>query len=169
MCEYFLQPVELQDLTGLTVYDVNHFEQEVLQQVTNDVLDSKTVSNTGEVPAMTLGVLGIEETEYERKIRTGEMTPFGSTDVPQKKSKRYIIVAMQIIGVPVNFEISLKMYLDLTTFSSEDMLEKYLISQSKLSTMIHKSKIKTSSTKKELIDKSKESGSEYFPTTDSGN
>lgn len=68
--------------------------------------------------------------------------------------------------------------MDLTTFRSEDMLEKYLLSQSKLSTMIHKSKIKTSSTKrelkintekKELIEKSKESGSEYFPTTDSGN
>jgi len=70
------------------------------------------------------------------------------------------------------------MYLDLITFSSEDMLEKYLVSQSKLSTMIHKSKIKTFSTKKEFkintekkerIEKSKESGSEYFPSTDSGN
>lgn len=67
------------------------------------------------------------------------------------------------------------MDLDLTTFSSEDMLEKYLVSQSKLSAMIHKSKIKSSSTKKELkINmekkeiKSKESGSEYFPSTDSG-
>lgn len=81
----------MQDLEGLTVYDVNHFEQEVLQQVTHDVLDTKTVFNTGEVPTMTLGALGIEETEYERKIRTGEMTPFGSTDVSQKKSKRYNI------------------------------------------------------------------------------
>lgn len=67
------------------------------------------------------------------------------------------------------------MDLDLTTFSSEDMLEKYLVSQSKLSAMIHKPKIKSSSTKKELkINmerkeiKSKESGSEYFPSTDSG-
>ncbi|XP_026820566.1 DNA excision repair protein ERCC-6-like [Rhopalosiphum maidis] len=138
------QPIELQDLTGLTVYDVNHFEQEVLQQVTNEVLDNKTIYNTVEVP--TLGVLGIEETENERKIRTGEMTPFGSTDVSQKNSK-----------------------------SSSEMLEKYLLSQSKLSTMIHKSKIKTSSTKKEFkinmepIEKSKESGSEYFPSTDSEN
>lgn len=65
----------------------------------------------------------------------------------------------------------------LTTFSSEDMLEKYLISQSKLSTMVHKPKIKSSSTKKDFkinmeskepIEKSKESGSEYFPSTDSG-
>lgn len=103
MYVYFLQPVELQDLTGLTMYDVNHFEQEVLQQVKNDVLDNKTVVNTGEVPMMTLGVLEIEETEYERKIRTGEMTPFGSTDVSQKKSKRYIIVVMQIIAVPIKF------------------------------------------------------------------
>lgn len=69
------------------------------------------------------------------------------------------------------------MYLDLKTFSSEGMLEKYLLSQSKLSTMVHKPKIKTSSTKKELkinterkepIEKSNESGSEYFPSTDSG-
>lgn len=74
------------------MYDVNHFEQEVLQQVTNEVLDNKTACNTGEVPAITLGVLGIEETENERKIRTGEMTPFGSTDISQKKSKRYIVV-----------------------------------------------------------------------------
>lgn len=65
----------------------------------------------------------------------------------------------------------------LTTFSSEDMLEKYLISQSKLSTMVHKPKIKTPDTKKDFkinmeskepIEKSKESGSEYFPSTDSG-
>lgn len=84
----------MQDLAGLTVYDVNHFEQEVLQQVTNDVLDCKTVFNTSEVSTMTLGALGIEETEYERKIRTGEMTPFGSTDVSQKKSKRYNIIVM---------------------------------------------------------------------------
>lgn len=41
---------------------------------------------------MTLGVLGLEETENERKIRTGEMTPFGSTDVSQIKTKRYIDV-----------------------------------------------------------------------------
>lgn len=143
------QPIELQDLTGLTMYDMNHFEQEVLQQVTNDVLDDKTVFNSGEFPAMTLGVLGIEETEYERKIRTGEMTPFGSTDVSQKKSR-----------------------------SSEDMLEKYLVSQSKLSIMVHKPKIKTPSTKKDFkiqmkkkipIKKSQESGSEYFPSTDSEN
>ncbi|XP_027841630.2 DNA excision repair protein ERCC-6-like isoform X1 [Aphis gossypii] len=141
------QPIELQDLTGLTVYDVNHFEQEVLQQVTNEVLDNKTIYNTVEIPTVTLGVLGIEETEIERKIRTGEMTPFGSTDVSQKNTK-----------------------------SSEDMLEKYLISQSKLSTMVHKPKIKSSSTKKDFkinmeskepIEKSKESGSEYFPSTDS--
>jgi len=84
----------LQDLTGLTVYDVNHFEQEVLQQVTNEVLDNKTIYNTVEIPTMTLGVLGIEETENERKIRTGEMTPFGSTDVSQKNFKRYTIVVM---------------------------------------------------------------------------
>jgi len=68
----------------------------------------------------------------------------------------------------------LKIVLGLATFSSSEMLEKYLLSQSKLSTMIHKSKIKTSSTKKEFkinmepIEKSKESGSEYFPSTDSG-
>jgi len=55
------------------------------------------------------------------------------------------------------------------------MLEKYLVSQSKLSSMIHKPKIKSSGTKKELKinterkePKSKESGSEYFPSTDSG-
>jgi hypothetical protein len=39
---------------------------------------------------MTLRVLGTKETENERKIRTGEMTPFGSTDVFQMKTKRYI-------------------------------------------------------------------------------
>lgn len=81
----------MQDLTGLIVYDVNHFEQELLQQVTNDVLDNKTVNNTCEGP-MTLNILGIEESENERKIRTGEMTPFGSTDISQNKTKRYITV-----------------------------------------------------------------------------
>lgn len=70
------------------------------------------------------------------------------------------------------------------TFSSEDILQKYLVSQSKLSSMIHKPKNtnKTLSPKKEFkasvenktpIKKSielsnKESGSEYFPSTDSG-
>lgn len=84
----------MQDLTGLTVYDVNDFEQKVLQQVTIDVLsDNKTVSNTSEVP-MKLGVLEIEETENERKIRTGEMTPFGSTDISQNKTKRYITIEL---------------------------------------------------------------------------
>lgn len=77
----------MQNLTGLAVYDVNHFEQEVLQQVTFEVLDNKTLDSTDEVPVK-LGVLGIEETENERKIRIGEMTPFGSTDVSQKKTKR---------------------------------------------------------------------------------
>lgn len=81
----------MQDLTGVTVYDVNHFEQEVLQQVTNEVLDNKAINNTSEVP-MTLGVLETEETENERKIRIGEMTPFGSTDVSQKNTKRYTAI-----------------------------------------------------------------------------
>lgn len=74
--------------------------------------------------------------------------------------------------------------MDLETFSSEDMFQKYLASQSKLSSMIHKPKNtnKTLSPKKEFktslenkmpIKKSiklsnKESGSEYFPSTDSG-
>lgn len=70
------------------MYDVNRFEQEVLEQVTNEVLGNKTVSNIRKVP-MTLGVLGFEETENERKIRTGEMTPFGSTDDSHKNLKRY--------------------------------------------------------------------------------
>lgn len=62
------------------------------------------------------------------------------------------------------------------------MLQKYLLSQSKLSTMVHKSTQKVFGTKKQLdrnvesknmIEKStessnKESGSEYFPSTDSG-
>lgn len=69
------------------------------------------------------------------------------------------------------------------TFSSDDILQKYLVSQSKLSTMVQKPKIKSYSTIKEqnkivqnkkLIEKStgtskNESGSEYFPSTDSGN
>ncbi|XP_025425310.1 DNA excision repair protein ERCC-6-like isoform X2 [Sipha flava] len=145
------QPRELQDLTGLTVYDVKHFEQEVLQQVTNEV-DSKIINNIHEIP-MTLRVLGTKETENERKIRTGEMTPFGSTDVFQMKTK-----------------------------SSEDMLQKYLSSQSKLSALVHKPKNKVLNTKvlksnlnnKESIEKptklsNKGSGSEYFPSTDSEN
>lgn len=81
----------MQDLTGLTVYDVNHFEQELLQQVAHEVLDSKSINDTCEVPT-TLGILNIEETENERKIRTGEMTPFGSTDVSQK-TKRYRFIS----------------------------------------------------------------------------
>lgn len=68
---------------------MDNFEHEVLQQVTYEVLDNKMV-NTTEVP-ITI-VLGIDETENERKIRTGEMTPFGSTDISKKESKRYIIV-----------------------------------------------------------------------------
>lgn len=88
MYVYFLQPRELQDLTGLTVYDVNNFEQKVLQQVTNEV-NSKSINITHEAP-MTFGNLEIRETENDRKIRTGEMTPFGSTDVFQMKTKRYI-------------------------------------------------------------------------------
>lgn len=75
----------MQDLTGLTVYDVNHFEQEVLQQVNLEVLDSQTITtNSSEGPS----TLDVKETETERKIRIGEMTPFGSTDVLQKSTKR---------------------------------------------------------------------------------
>jgi len=74
----------LQDLAGLSVYDVNHFEQEVLHQVTFDFLESNSVISSNEVP----GKLGVEETENERKIRTGEMTPFGSVDSSQTNTKR---------------------------------------------------------------------------------
>lgn len=85
------------------------------------------------------------------------------------------------ICVPINLKC---LIMDLANFSSEDILQKYLVSQSKLSTMIHKPKTNnmTLSTKKELktrienngpVKKSvelskKESGSEYFPSTDSG-
>lgn len=49
------------------------------------MLDSQTVTtDTIEVPL----TLKVAETETERKIRTGEMTPFGSTDVLQKSTKR---------------------------------------------------------------------------------
>lgn len=74
--------------------------------------------------------------------------------------------------------------MDFTTFSSEDMLQEYLVSQSKLSTLVQKPKMKILSTKKEFkakieskelnlikksIEKSNiESGSEYFPSTESG-
>jgi len=84
--------------------------------------------------------------------------------------------------------------LDLVTFSTEDMLQKYLASQSKLSTLVQKPKQKSCITKKKIkllyknntkriiepiekninvIEKStelpkQESGSEYFPSTDSG-
>lgn len=76
------------------------------------------------------------------------------------------------------------------TFSSQDMLQKYLASQSKLSTMVPKPKQNILSTKKDLktrikknkletstknlkpnaktIPSNKESGSEYFPSTESG-
>lgn len=77
----------MQDLAGLSVYDVNHFEQEVLHQVTFDFLESNSVISSNEVPG-TLGVTGVEETENERKIRTGEMTPFGSIDSSQANTKR---------------------------------------------------------------------------------
>lgn len=87
MHECCLQPVELQDLTGLSVYDVNHFELEVLHQVTFDFLETNSVNSSNEAPG-TLGVTGVEETENERKIRTGEMTPFGSTDNSQTNTKR---------------------------------------------------------------------------------
>lgn len=70
---------------------MKYFEHEVIQQVNNDVLDSKTVDTC---EGQTLGVLGIEETENERKIRTGEMTPFGSTEVSQNKTKRYVLLSL---------------------------------------------------------------------------
>lgn len=66
------------------------------------------------------------------------------------------------------------------TLSSEDILQKYLVSQTKLSSMVQKPKQKIIKTKSKLknietknpIKKSslsnKESGSEYFPSTDSG-
>lgn len=65
------------------------------------------------------------------------------------------------------------------TFSSEDMFQKYLLSQSELSKIVQKPKKLTLNTKqinincKEPIIKSKESsnkesGSEYFPSSDSG-
>lgn len=68
------------------------------------------------------------------------------------------------------------------TFSSEDLLQKYLASQSKLSTCIQNSKNKILNTKNEFKSNlkskgstgkltklsNKESGSEYFPSTDSG-
>lgn len=70
----------------------------------------------------------------------------------------------------------------MVTFSSEDMLQKYLISQSKLSNMIHKTKTpslknelgtnlenkKFNLIKKSLETSNEESGSEYFPSTESG-
>lgn len=72
---------------------MNNFEHEVLQQVNNDVLDNKMV-NTSETP-ITL-ILGMNETENEHKIKTGEMTPFGSIDISNEKSKRYFVVLYTI-------------------------------------------------------------------------
>lgn len=72
-------------------------------------------------------------------------------------------------------------FFNFATFRTEDLLQKYLASQSKLSTMIQKPKQKMLKVKKDLktniksletIEKTesfnKESGSEYFPSTDSG-
>lgn len=65
----------------------------------------------------------------------------------------------------------------LETFSADDILQKYLISQSKFSSLVQKPKQKIISTKSEQkknvetktsIKYNKESGSEYFPSTDSG-
>ncbi|XP_050419856.1 DNA excision repair protein ERCC-6-like [Adelges cooleyi] len=150
------QPKELQDLRGLVVYNVNDFEQGVLQQVADcDVLDSRTIENNYD-GTKTLGGLGIEETENERKIRLGEMTPFGTVDSLHESAK-----------------------------SSEDILQKYLLSQSKLgSTKVqkpkknrffhNKKKLKTpvknqTPATTPIKQKVNDSGSEYVPSTDSEN
>lgn len=72
-------------------------------------------------------------------------------------------------------------FFNFATFRTEDLLQKYLKSQSKLSTMVQKPKqnmlkikkdLKTNMKSLETIKKTesfnKESGSEYFPSTDSG-
>lgn len=72
-------------------------------------------------------------------------------------------------------------FFNFATFRTEDLLQKYLASQSKLSTMVQKPKqkmlkikkdLKTNMKSLEIIKKTesfnKESGSEYFPSTDSG-
>lgn len=49
------------------------------------MLDNQSITTDTSVIPLTLGAA---ETDTERKIRTGEMTPFGSTDVLQKNTKR---------------------------------------------------------------------------------
>ncbi|XP_050540454.1 DNA excision repair protein ERCC-6-like [Daktulosphaira vitifoliae] len=142
------QPKELQDLKGLVAYNVNEFEHSILKQVANN--DVKNIEITEK---NTIGALVLKETENERKIRIGEMTPFGTVDTPEN------------------------------TKSLEDILQKYLQSQLKLQSTAHKPKknnvvnciklksetdcrsIKSTYTKVKL--KKTDSESEYFPSSES--
>lgn len=73
------QASELQSIDGLSVYDQDKFEAGVLQQVDKALIeisddDSESVPNVAQPEEGCDG-----ETERERKIRLGEMTPFGTT------------------------------------------------------------------------------------------
>lgn len=72
------QASELHGLQGLSVYDQATLEAGILQQV-DEALDQEL--EPGECPGATVLELeeGQDETEMERRIRLGEMTPFGST------------------------------------------------------------------------------------------
>lgn len=58
---------------------MNEFEQAILKQVANSDVKIGEVTEKN-VTKNTIGAIIFEETENERKIRIGEMTPFGTVD-----------------------------------------------------------------------------------------
>ncbi|XP_022193380.2 LOW QUALITY PROTEIN: DNA excision repair protein ERCC-6 [Nilaparvata lugens] len=93
------QASELQGLEGLSVYKQETLEAEILKQVDNALTGGNQTDEIDHGPGVGVGVDGAEvsfplldmgrsgETEMERSIRLGEMTPFGTTLLDQK-SKR---------------------------------------------------------------------------------
>ncbi|RZF48893.1 hypothetical protein LSTR_LSTR003273 [Laodelphax striatellus] len=89
------QASELQGLEGLSVYNQETFEAAILKQVDNaltggsqtDEVDQQTedAENEASFPLLDIGRSG--ETDMERSIRLGEMTPFGTT-LQDQTSKR---------------------------------------------------------------------------------
>lgn len=89
---------ELNEIEGLTVCDQNVVEREILRHM-NDVCkedleegelqDEQKESSKNETGPIMFVNDTANETESERKIRLGEMTPFGSILQSNSNSQRY--------------------------------------------------------------------------------
>uniref|UniRef100_A0A1B6DRP9 DNA excision repair protein ERCC-6 n=2 Tax=Clastoptera arizonana TaxID=38151 RepID=A0A1B6DRP9_9HEMI len=84
------QAAELQFIEGLVVYDQDKFEAGVLEQVENALEEQNKydVSCKDVAESATLFLDAQEETQRERYIRFGEMTPFGSTPNADNHSRK---------------------------------------------------------------------------------